>query len=107
MALLGGAAAADRCRQFLFRRFRFGANDGARAFGASYHEAAVRRELRGPLRRRAAEYADRILRGTRRQSISRWSSPPSSSWVINLKSAKALGLEIPPNVLVLADEVIE
>jgi hypothetical protein len=32
----------DRCRRFLFRRFRFGANDGARAFGAIDHAAAGR-----------------------------------------------------------------
>jgi hypothetical protein len=37
---LGDAAAAGRCRRFLFRRFRFGADDGARAFGANDHAAA-------------------------------------------------------------------
>jgi 8-oxo-dGTP pyrophosphatase MutT (NUDIX family) len=35
----------DRCRRFRFRRFRFGANDGARAFGAIDHAAAAGRDL--------------------------------------------------------------
>ena len=50
---------------------------------------------------------DRILKGDEARPISRWSSRPNSIWSINLKTAKALGLNVPPTLLALADEVIE
>ena len=58
------------------------------------------------LYRRAAEFADKILRGARPSDIP-VEQPTRFDLVLNLTTAKALGLVVPPTLLVIAEEVIE
>ncbi len=101
----GAAAGRDRPWVSLAAKHRLPAVYGLRAFVDAGGLLAYAPSLR-ELWRRAATYVDKILKGAKTADLP-VEQPTKFELVINLKTAKALGLTIPPSLLLRADEVIQ
>ena len=90
------ALAAQYQLPAIFLSRNFAAVGGLIVYGSNYAD----------LLRRAGDYVDKILRGTKPADLP-VEQPTKFELIINMKTAKALGLTVPPSLLVRADEVIE
>jgi putative ABC transport system substrate-binding protein len=90
------SAAARNNVPAVYTQSLFARDGGLLSYGTDYVD----------LYRRAAAYVDRILRGAKPGDLP-VQEPTKLELVINLKTAKALGLTIPETLLATADEVIQ
>jgi putative tryptophan/tyrosine transport system substrate-binding protein len=93
--LIVALAARHKLPAVYFANF-FTASDGLLSYGADLIDQY----------RRAARYVDRILKGEKPADLP-VQAPTQYQLAINIKTAKALGLDVPPTLLARADEVIE